>query len=73
MVRKTTAPTIFQAGTKDNVLPRYARAAVNFRILPGDSVAFSSTRSGRVESTRTRNRSSGMPARRACLGGANEV
>ena len=39
MVRTTTAPTIFQAGTKDNVLPSYARAAVNFRILPGDSVA----------------------------------
>jgi carboxypeptidase PM20D1 len=39
MVRTTTAPTIFQAGTKDNVLPSYARAVVNFRILPGDTVA----------------------------------
>jgi carboxypeptidase PM20D1 len=39
MVRTTTAPTIFQAGTKDNVLPSSARAVVNFRILPGDSVA----------------------------------
>jgi carboxypeptidase PM20D1 len=39
MVRTTTAPTIFHAGTKDNVLPSYARAAVNFRILPGDTVA----------------------------------
>jgi carboxypeptidase PM20D1 len=39
MVRTTTAPTIFQSGTKDNVLPTYARAVVNFRILPGDSVA----------------------------------
>jgi carboxypeptidase PM20D1 len=38
MVRTTTAATIFQAGTKDNVLPSYARAVVNFRILPGDSV-----------------------------------
>jgi carboxypeptidase PM20D1 len=38
MVRTTTAPTILQAGTKDNVLPSYARAVVNFRILPGDSV-----------------------------------
>lgn len=38
MVRTTTAPTIFQAGTKDNVLPSRARAVVNFRILPGDSV-----------------------------------
>jgi carboxypeptidase PM20D1 len=38
MVRTTTAPTIFQAGSKDNVLPSYARALINFRILPGDSV-----------------------------------
>ena len=39
MVRTTTAPTIFQAGTKDNVLPSHARAVINFRILPGDTVA----------------------------------
>lgn len=38
MLRTTTAPTIFQAGVKDNVLPSSARAVVNFRILPGDSV-----------------------------------
>jgi carboxypeptidase PM20D1 len=38
MVRTTAAATIFQAGTKDNVLPSSARAVVNFRILPGDSV-----------------------------------
>jgi carboxypeptidase PM20D1 len=39
MVRTTNAPTIFQAGTKDNVLPSYAKAVINFRILPGDSIA----------------------------------
>lgn len=39
MVRTTTAATIFQAGTKENVLASRARAVVNFRILPGDSVA----------------------------------
>jgi carboxypeptidase PM20D1 len=39
MIRTTTAPTIFQAGTKDNVLPSQARAVVNYRISPGDSVA----------------------------------
>jgi carboxypeptidase PM20D1 len=38
MARTTTAPTIFQAGTKDNVLPAEARAVVNVRILPGDSI-----------------------------------
>lgn len=38
-LRTTTAPTIFRAGTKDNVLPISAAATVNFRILPGDSVA----------------------------------
>jgi carboxypeptidase PM20D1 len=39
MLRTTTAPTVFQAGVKENVLPSSARALVNFRILPGDSVA----------------------------------
>ena len=34
----TTAPTIMNAGTKENVLPIKAEAVVNFRILPGDSV-----------------------------------
>jgi carboxypeptidase PM20D1 len=38
MVRTTTAPTIFHAGVKDNVVPGHARAIVNFRILPGDSI-----------------------------------
>jgi carboxypeptidase PM20D1 len=38
-VRTTTAPTIFQSGVKENVLPSRARAVVNFRILQGDSVA----------------------------------
>ncbi|MFC1662219.1 M20/M25/M40 family metallo-hydrolase, partial [Gemmatimonadota bacterium] len=36
-VRTTTAPTMIQAGVKDNILPRQARAVVNFRILPGDT------------------------------------
>jgi carboxypeptidase PM20D1 len=38
MLRTTTAPTVLQAGVKENVLPSTARALVNFRILPGDSV-----------------------------------
>ncbi|UCC73199.1 MAG: M20 family peptidase [Gemmatimonadota bacterium] len=37
MLRTTTAATIFRAGVKANVLPASARAAVNFRIMPGDS------------------------------------
>jgi carboxypeptidase PM20D1 len=37
-VRTTTATTIVRAGEKDNVIPPRARAVVNFRILPGDSV-----------------------------------
>jgi len=36
MLRTTTAPTIFNAGLKDNVLPARAEAVVNFRLLPGD-------------------------------------
>ena len=39
LVRTTTAPTVLQAGVKENVLPSTARALVNFRLLPGDSVA----------------------------------
>lgn len=39
MVRTTTAATIIEGGTKDNLLPSYARAVINFRILPGDSIA----------------------------------
>ncbi len=36
-IRTTFAPTIFHAGEKENVLPAYASAIVNVRILPGDS------------------------------------
>lgn len=37
-IRTTTAPTMFDGGVKENVLPTSARAVVNFRILPGDTV-----------------------------------
>ncbi|HQG63092.1 MAG TPA: M20 family peptidase [Bacteroidales bacterium] len=37
LVRTTTAPTIFNAGFKDNVVPTKAEAVVNFRILPGET------------------------------------
>ncbi|MFD3591205.1 M20/M25/M40 family metallo-hydrolase [Nocardia sp. NPDC058640] len=39
LVRTTTAPTVISGGVKANVLPQSAEALVNFRILPGDSVA----------------------------------
>lgn len=39
LVRTTTAPTIFNSGLKDNVVPQFAKATINFRILPGESVA----------------------------------
>lgn len=39
MVRTTQAATMIQGGVKDNLLPREARAVVNFRLLPGDTVA----------------------------------
>jgi carboxypeptidase PM20D1 len=38
-LRTTAAATIFRAGTKDNVMPSVATAIVNFRLLPGDTVA----------------------------------
>ncbi|MTI41071.1 M20 family peptidase [Fulvivirga lutimaris] len=34
----TTAPTIFNAGVKDNVIPTTASVVMNFRIMPGESV-----------------------------------
>lgn len=39
MIRTTAAPTMFSGSPKDNVLPQKARAVVNFRLLPGDSIA----------------------------------
>jgi carboxypeptidase PM20D1 len=39
LLRSTAAPTIFRAGAKDNIMPSHAEAVVNFRILPGDSIA----------------------------------
>ena len=37
-IRTTTAPTIFEAGIKENVIPTASRAVVNFRILPGETI-----------------------------------
>jgi carboxypeptidase PM20D1 len=37
-IRTTTAVTMIDGGVKENALPASARALVNFRILPGDSV-----------------------------------
>ena len=37
-IRTTTAPTIINAGVKDNVLPAKAEAVVNFRLFPGDDL-----------------------------------
>lgn len=38
LIRTTTAPTLIEGGVKSNVLPASARAIVNFRLLPGDTV-----------------------------------
>jgi len=37
-IRTTTAPTIFEAGIKENVIPTASRAVVNFRIIPGETI-----------------------------------
>ena len=39
MLRTTTALTVFNAGNKFNVIPGQAEAVLDFRILPGDTVA----------------------------------
>ncbi len=38
-IHTTTALTRIEGGFKDNVLPAQARALVNFRLFPGDSIA----------------------------------
>ncbi len=38
MMRDTVAPTILQAGVRVNVIPSEARANLNIRLLPGDSI-----------------------------------
>ena len=37
-IHTTTAPTLFHGGVKDNILPAFAEAVVNFRLLTGDGV-----------------------------------
>jgi carboxypeptidase PM20D1 len=37
-MRTTHATTIIQAGDKENVMPGKARAVINFRILPGQTI-----------------------------------
>jgi carboxypeptidase PM20D1 len=39
MLRTTTALTVMNAGNQHNVLPGFAQAVVNFRLLPGDTEA----------------------------------
>jgi carboxypeptidase PM20D1 len=38
LVRTTTAATLIEGGIKSNVLPASARAQINFRLLPGDTI-----------------------------------
>lgn len=38
LIRTTTAVTLLESGIRANVVPRRARALVNFRTLPGDTV-----------------------------------
>lgn len=38
MMRDTVAPTILQAGIRANVIPSEARATINVRLVPGDTI-----------------------------------
>ncbi|MFH1331167.1 MAG: M20/M25/M40 family metallo-hydrolase [Actinomycetota bacterium] len=38
LIRTTTAVTMIGGGVKPNILPQSARAVVNFRVIPGDTV-----------------------------------
>jgi carboxypeptidase PM20D1 len=37
-IRTTSAATMINGGVKDNIMPAFAQAKVNFRLLPGDTV-----------------------------------
>lgn len=39
LVRTTTSPTIFNSGVKDNIIPLSASSIINFRIIPGETIA----------------------------------
>ncbi|MBE3038773.1 MAG: M20/M25/M40 family metallo-hydrolase, partial [Chloroflexi bacterium] len=39
LIRTTSAVTVIQGGSRENLLPARAAALVNFRLLPGDSIA----------------------------------
>ncbi len=39
VIRTTIAPTIFNAGVTENILPTRAVAVINLRLLPGDTIA----------------------------------
>jgi carboxypeptidase PM20D1 len=38
LIRTTTAPTLMTGGVAENVLPTEAKAVINFRLLPGDTI-----------------------------------
>jgi carboxypeptidase PM20D1 len=40
LIRTSTAATMISGGIKDNVVPSTATAVINFRLMPGDSVAW---------------------------------
>src|SRR5262249_12546636 len=48
LVRTTLAPTVFQAGVRENVLPTEATALVNLRIMPGESTTEAMERVRRI-------------------------
>jgi carboxypeptidase PM20D1 len=47
-IRTTTALTIIQGGIEDNTIPSQAKAIVNFRLLPGDTIADVLQHAGKV-------------------------
>ncbi len=38
LIRNTVAVTIIEGGVKENILPKQAKAIINFRVLPGESI-----------------------------------
>lgn len=47
MLRTTIAPTVLEGGGTENVLPAHAKATLNLRLMPGDSIEYALEHLGR--------------------------
>ena len=70
LIRTTIAPTMIYGGVKENVLPAQARAVVNLRLLPGDTIEGTIRQVGQIiDDPRVRIRPLGHPHEPSAVSG----